>query len=68
MFSISCFERSNCLTNIKFGRVVTFKFGYTCGCVFFMFGVVCRFVCEVSLEGVCGVCFIVLQLFFLTFR
>ena len=39
MFSISCFEGSTCLTNIVFGTVITFKSVYTCGCVFFMFGV-----------------------------
>ena len=48
MFSISCFEGSTCLTNIVFGTVITFKFVNTCGYVFFMFGVVCCFVCEVS--------------------
>ena len=31
---------------------IKFKFAYTSECVFFMFGVVCDFVCEVSLEGV----------------
>jgi hypothetical protein len=67
MFSISCFEGSTCLTSIEFGTIITFKFVYTCGCVFFMFGVVCGFVCEVSFEGVvCGVCYFVLQ-FFKTF-
>ena len=51
----------------EFGTIITFKFVYTCGCVFFMFGVVCGFVCEVSLECVvCGVCYFVLQ-FFKTF-
>ena len=61
MFSIWCFEGSTCLTNIVFGTVITFKFVYTCGCVFFMYGVVCGFVCEVSFEGVvCGVCYVVL--------
>jgi len=34
MFSISCFEASTCLTNIVFGTIITFKFVYTCGCVF----------------------------------
>ena len=29
MFSISCFERSACLTDNEFGMVVTFKFVYT---------------------------------------
>ena len=52
MFSVSCFERSTCLTNIVFGVVITFKFANTCGCAFFMFGVVCGFVCEVSLKCV----------------
>ena len=60
MFSISCFERSTCLNSIVFGTVITFKFVNTCRCVFFMFGVVCGFVCEVSFEGVvCGVCYAV---------
>ena len=48
MSSILCFQRSTCLTNIEFGAVIIFKFVYTRGCVFFMFGVVCGFVCEVS--------------------
>jgi hypothetical protein len=62
MFSISCFERSTCWTNIEFGAVVTFKFVYTCGCVFFMFGVVCGFIYEVSLESiVCSVCYVIFQ-------
>ena len=47
------FERSTCLTNIEFGAVVIFKFVYTYGCVFFMFGVVYCFVCEVSFGGCC---------------
>ena len=65
MFSISCFERSTCLTNIVFGTVITFKFVYTCGCVFLMFGVVHDFVCEVYFEDVlCGVCNVVFQFFF----
>ena len=34
------------------GTVVTFKFVNTCGCVFFVYGVVCGFVCEVPFEGV----------------
>ena len=51
MFSITCFQKSTCLTNIKFRTVVTFKFVYTCGCVFYIFGVVCGFVCGESLEG-----------------
>ena len=41
MFSISCFEGSTCLANTVIGTVITFKFVNTCGCVFFMFGVVC---------------------------
>ena len=57
MFSISCFEGSTCLANVVIGTVVTFKFVNTCGCVFFMYGVVCGFVCEVSFEGVCYVVF-----------
>ena len=62
MFSILCFERSTCLTNIVFGIVITFKFVYTCGCVFFIFGVVGSFVCEVSFEDVvCSVCYVVFQ-------
>ena len=64
MFSISCFEGSTSLTNIVIGTVITFKFVNTCGCVFFMFGVVCGFVCEVSFEGVvCGVCYDVFQFY-----
>jgi hypothetical protein len=64
MFNISCFERSAFLTNIKFGAVITFKFVYIYECVFFMFGVLCGFVWEVSLEFVvCGVCYIVFQFF-----
>ena len=64
MFSILCFEGSTCLTNIVIGTVVTFKFVNTYGCVFFMYGVVCGFVCEVSFEGVvCGVCYVVFQFF-----
>ena len=63
MLSILCFERSICLIDREFGIVITFKFVYTCGCVFFMFGVVCSFICEMSLEGViCGVCYVVFQL------
>ena len=32
--------------------------------MFFLFGVVCGFVCEVFVEGVvCGVCYVVLQFF-----
>ena len=51
-----------------FGTVITFKFVNTCGCVFFMFGVVCDFVSEVSFEGVvCGICYVVIQFFFNTF-
>ena len=62
MFSISCFEGSTCLANVVIGIVVTFKFVNTCGCVFFMYGVVCGFVCEVSFEGiVCGVCYVIFQ-------
>ena len=54
---------SICLTNIMFGTVTTFKFVNACGCVFFMFSVVCGFVCKVSFEGVvCGVCYVVFQL------
>ena len=64
MFSISCFEGSTCLINIVFGTVITFKFVNTCGCVFFIFGVVCGFVCEVSFEGVvCCICYVVFQFF-----
>ena len=64
MFSISCFEGSTCLTSIVSGTVITFKFANTCGCVFFMFGVVRGCVCEVSFEGVvCGVCYVVFQFF-----
>ena len=64
MFSISCFEGSTCLANVVIGTVITFKFVNTCGCVFFMYGVVCGFVCEVSFEGVvCGVCYVVFQFF-----
>ena len=63
MFSISCFERSTCLTDIEFGTVLTFKFVYTCGCVFilcfFLFEVVCDFVCEVSLKFVYSVTYVV---------
>ena len=62
MFSISCFEGSTCLANVVIGTVVTFKLVNTCGCVFFMYGVVCGLVCEVSFEGVvCGVCYVVFQ-------
>ena len=58
MFSISCFEGSTCLANVVIGTVVTFKFVNTCGCVFFVYGVVC----EVPFEGVvCGVCYVVFQ-------
>ena len=64
MFRISCFEGSACLTYIVFGTVITLKFVYTCGCVFFVFGVVRGFVCEVSFECVvCGVCYVVFQFF-----
>ena len=60
MFSISCFEGSTCLANVVIGTVIIFKFVNTCGCVFFMFGVVCDFVYEVSFEDVvCGVCYVV---------
>ena len=52
MVSISCFEGSAWLANVVIGTVVTFNFVNTCGCVFFMYGVVCGFVCEVSFEGV----------------
>ena len=46
----------------QFRTVITFKFVYTCGCVFFMFVVVCGFVCEVSFEGVvCIVYYVVFQ-------
>ena len=52
------------MTNIVFGTAITFKFVYTCGSVFFIFGVVSGFVCEVSFEGVvCGVCYVVFQFF-----
>ena len=34
------------LANVVIGTVITFKFVNTCGCVFFMYGVVCGFVCE----------------------
>ena len=54
MFGISCFEGSTCLTNIVIGTVVTFKFVNTCGCVFFMFSVVCGFVCGSGAS--CDVC------------
>ena len=50
MFRISCFERSTCLTNIKFGTDIIFKFVYTCGSLLFLLGVVCHFIHEVSLE------------------
>ena len=64
MSSISCFEGSTCRANVVIGTVVTFKFVNTCGCVFFIYGVVCDFVCEVSFEGVvCGVCYVVFQFF-----
>ena len=64
MFSISCFEGSTCLANVVIGTFITFKFVNTCGCVFFMSGVVCGFVSEVSFEGVvCGVCYVVFQFF-----
>ena len=57
MFSILCFEGSAFFTNILFVTVITFSFVYTCGCTFFMFGVVRGFVYGVSFEGVvCGVC------------
>jgi hypothetical protein len=36
MFSVSCFERSTCLTDIKFGAVISFIYVNTCGCVFFL--------------------------------
>ena len=65
MFSISCFEGSTCLANVVIGTVVTFKFVNTCEYVFFLYGVVCGFVCEVSFEGVvCGVCYAVFQFFY----
>ena len=58
MFSISCFERSTCFTNIEFGTVIAFKFVYICGCAFFMFSDVCGFVSEMFLEDVvCSVIF-----------
>ena len=64
MFSISCFEGSTCLANVVIGTVITFRFVNTCGCVFFMYGVVRGFVCEVSFEGVvCGVCYVLFQFF-----
>ena len=64
MFSISRFEGSTCLANVVIGTVVTFKFVNTCGCVFFVYGFVCDFVCEVHFEGVvCGVCYVVFQFF-----
>ena len=64
MFSKSCIKGSTCLTNIVIGTVITFKSVNTCGCEFFMFGVVCGFVCEVSFEGVvCGICYVVFQFF-----
>ena len=59
MFSISCFEGSTCLANVVIGTVVTFKFVNTCGCVFFVYSVVCGFVCEVPFEGVMVVVMIV---------
>ena len=50
------------LKDLVIGTDVAFKFVNTCGCVFFMYGVVCGFVCEVSFEGVvCGVCYVVFQ-------
>ena len=52
MFSISCLEGSNCLANVVIGTVVTLKFINTCGCVFFMYGVVCGFACEVSFDHI----------------
>ena len=52
------------MTNVVIETVIIFKFANTCGCVFFMFGVVCGFVCEVSFEGVvCSVCYVVFQFF-----
>ena len=63
MFSKLCFERSTCLTDIQFGLIITFKFVYTCGC-FSLLGIVCDFVCEVSLEcAVCSVCYVVFEFF-----
>jgi hypothetical protein len=52
MFCILCFERFTCLTNIEIVIVITFKFVCICECVFVLFGDVCSFVCEVSLEYV----------------
>ena len=44
-----------------------YKFLHTCGCVFSLFGVVCGFVREVSLEcAVCSLCHVVFQ-FYKTF-
>ena len=41
-------------------RIIMYKFVYTCGCVFFLFGVMCGFVTKVSLECVvCIVCYVV---------
>ena len=52
MFSISRFEIST-LANIEFGTVVAFEFIYTCGCVFFVFGVVCGFLYEINPKSCC---------------
>ena len=62
MFSVSRFEKFTCLTNIEFGTVIKFKFLYTYVRVFFMFGVMCSFVCEMSMECVVyNECYVVFQ-------
>jgi hypothetical protein len=63
MFSVSCFERYTNLTDIKFGAVFIFTFAYiSVNVYFFLLGVICGYICGVSLECVvCSVSYVLLS-------